>query len=225
MSERLEVEQMVPPQSAPEALSFHRWRAPPPADPLKRPEIREAASTRESNPAGHRSTRRVAEAIGEGYEADSLPLESGQPGDAGGEGGQGSAASRALSAEGGRCRVPPCIAVPSGSRTSDEDEPVAFEPVAVVRARAMFSPDPSQSDLVRALGSDRRARAGHSTVGFCVGTDGRVERVRTVHPFGGEPAVDAVCRDTVRRWRFRPMRAGGEAKVTCSEVTFAISFE
>ena len=42
---------------------------------------------------------------------------------------------------------------------------------------------------------------------------------------GAAPKVDQICRDTVKKWRFKPFMAGGKAVKTCSTVEFQLKFD
>ena len=41
----------------------------------------------------------------------------------------------------------------------------------------------------------------------------------------GDPAIDRVCRDAVKRWRFSPAKVAGQGRRACSEASFRIDFE
>lgn len=120
----------------------------------------------------------------------------------------------------GTCaRVPPTTAKPP---TPAPQKP-AFESIDVVRARAKHAPDPPHDQLARTP-AGIAGKSGTSRVRFCVGTDGKTIDVRT-KTSAGDGEVDRICRETVGRWRFEPMRVDDAARVTCSEVTFQIAFE
>ena len=130
------------------------------------------------------------------------------------------------------CLVPPCgVGRVPGTGTGvppiapRSPSAPASRPIESVRAHAIFSPDPPQRELVLTPTGRASRKQGKSTVAFCIDDSGKVRDVRTKHAFAGDPEVDAVCRRTVARWRFRPFMVGGRPHATCSEVTFEIRFE
>jgi protein TonB len=133
------------------------------------------------------------------------------------------------------CLVPPCLGkdpigssfVPSVRRPIDrpvEDDRV-MEKIGVVKENAVYSPDPDDKKLARTKAGTIDRRAGTSAVSFCVDPAGKVVDVRTKTRFPGDPEVDRICRETVAGWRFRPFTVGGQAKKTCSTVSFQIRFD
>jgi protein TonB len=96
-------------------------------------------------------------------------------------------------------------------------------PLSVAEGRVRFSPDPPREALL-ATRAGQLQRGGTSVVEFCVGTDGKVERVSTKRS-AGDGDVDRICRDTVKRWRFSPLQVQGRAIRMCSEMSFVIAFE
>jgi periplasmic protein TonB len=138
----------------------------------------------------------------------------------------------------GRAGGPPCLAPlcgPTSTKspvgtgapptTPRQSAPPANRPIQAVRAHAIFSPDPPQRDLAATPTGRTSKKSGKSTVHFCIDERGKVGDVRTKRGFAGDAKVDAVCRQTVARWRFRPFVVGGRPHRTCSEVTFEIRFE
>lgn len=106
--------------------------------------------------------------------------------------------------------------------TTDADDPAKL-PMSVITGRATVSPDPNREALA-ATRAGSAGRGGTTTIEFCVGTDGKVDRASTKRS-AGDPDVDRICRDTIRRWRFTPYEVGGRAKRMCSEYTFVIEFD
>ena len=116
--------------------------------------------------------------------------------------------------------VPGGVAV---KRDTDKEE-VAKQPISVVKGNALFSPDPSDREL-QGTPAAALKRPGSSHVAFCVSTAGKVVDVRTTRKFAGDPKVDQICRETVKKWRFKPLMAGGKPVKTCSTVEFQIKFD
>jgi len=110
--------------------------------------------------------------------------------------------------------VPPRVMPPSDT---------AKVPLDVARGRLRYSPDPPREALLATRAGSLR-RGGTSVVEFCVGTDGKVDRVTTKRS-AGDGDVDRICRDTLRRWRFSPLEVQGRATRMCSEFAFVIAFE
>lgn len=103
-----------------------------------------------------------------------------------------------------------------------DDDPAKL-PMSVVRGKVKFAPDPSREALA-ATRAGGAGRGGTTVVDFCVGADGKVDRVTTKRS-AGDADIDRICRDTLRRWRFTPHEVGGRAKRMCSEYTFVIEFD
>lgn len=120
---------------------------------------------------------------------------------------------------GGQCTIGLPPAQPRTPPASD----TAKVPLSVVEGRVRFSPDPPREALL-ATRAGQLQRGGTSVVEFCVGTDGKVERVTTKRS-AGDGDVDRICRDTLKRWRFSPLQVQGRATRMCSEMSFVIAFE
>ncbi|EDM74673.1 hypothetical protein PPSIR1_11826, partial [Plesiocystis pacifica SIR-1] len=56
-------------------------------------------------------------------------------------------------------------------------------------------------------------------------TKGKVVDVKTKTKFPGDPQVDKIIRDTIKKWRFKPFVVGGKPVKTCTERTFKIKFK
>jgi len=96
-------------------------------------------------------------------------------------------------------------------------------PLDVAQGRVIFSPDPPRDQLL-ATRAGTIHRGGTSVVEFCVGTNGRVDKATTKRS-AGDGDVDRICRDTIKRWRFRALEVQNRPTRMCSEMTFVISFE
>ena len=94
-----------------------------------------------------------------------------------------------------------------------------------VLSQAVYAPDPKQSELQKTISARRAKKPGKNVTSFCVSTTGKVVDVKTKRKFPGDPQVDKICRDTVRKWRFKPFIVGGKATKTCSAAEFEISFK
>lgn len=103
--------------------------------------------------------------------------------------------------------------------------PPPLEPIAAVRARCIYCPDPDQRKLASTSNGMFNRRNGRNQTQFCVDTKGSVSSVKTVQKFPGDPGVDGICRQTVKKWRFKPQRIAGRARETCSTVTFDLQFK
>jgi protein TonB len=79
----------------------------------------------------------------------------------------------------------------------DTTKDVAKKPIKTVMGQAIYSPDPDKKKLAA-------TKAGRK--------------------FPGDPKVDQICRETVKKWRFKPFLVGGKPVRTCSTVEFNIKF-
>lgn len=106
----------------------------------------------------------------------------------------------------------------------DTGKDVAKKPIKAVMGQAIYSPDPDKSKLAGTKAGMFDKRPGVNKTSFCVSATGKTVDVRTVKKFPGDPKVDQICRDTVKKWRFKPFVVGGKAQKTCSTVEFNIKF-
>jgi TonB family protein len=118
-------------------------------------------------------------------------------------------------------RVGPAV----GTRKARAEPEKAREALSTIKARGIFTPDPSAAALAKTKTGLGNQRSGRVKVEFCVGPSGKVSSSRVLKRFGGDPEVDRVCKAAVDRWRFKPARLAGKARTTCSEVTFDIEFD
>jgi protein TonB len=107
----------------------------------------------------------------------------------------------------------------------DTSKNVAKQPIKSVMAQAIYSPDPDKKKLAGTKAGMFDKRPGINKTAFCVDKTGKTVAVRTVRKFPGDPMVDKICRDTVKKWRFKPFLAGGKPVKTCSTVEFNIKFQ
>ena len=90
-------------------------------------------------------------------------------------------------------------------------------------AQSIYTPDPDPSALrsTKAGLFDRRPCA--SVIAFCVDPRGKTQEVRRTGRCY-DPKVDAICVETVKKWRFRPFVVAGAAVPVCTEVRFDLRF-
>ncbi|MEO1087998.1 MAG: TonB family protein [Acidobacteriota bacterium] len=136
-------------------------------------------------------------------------------------GGGGNVIGRDRIGKGG-CVVPPCG--PESPPPPPTKPETVVEPLAQVKARAIFTPDPDRVALSKSRVALTSRRPGAVTVGFCTGANGKTRAVTIKRSFG-EREIDEIARAAVRKWRFKAMKVGGRAVETCSQVTFKIEFE
>ena len=98
------------------------------------------------------------------------------------------------------------------------------KPIQAVMAQGVFTPDPDQKRLAATKAGMFDKRSCLNKTSFCVDASGKVVDVRTKSKCY-DPQVDAICRDAVKRWRFKPFIVAGAAKKTCSTVQFDLSFK
>lgn len=110
---------------------------------------------------------------------------------------------------------------PVGTPTPSPSAPPKPVPLSALECRVC--PDPAAKALARTRTALTTKRGGTNVTSFCVDEGGRPYKIRTKRSFG-DPTVDAVALDTVRRWRFTPMRVGSKTRKVCSSVSFHIEF-
>ncbi len=107
----------------------------------------------------------------------------------------------------------------------DTKAPAAMKPISVVKQNAIYTPNPDQAKLASTKAGMFDKRGGVGKVGFCVDANGKTVDVRTKKKFPGDPKVDAILRDTIKKWRFKPFVVGGKKTKTCSVAEFNIKFK
>lgn len=103
-------------------------------------------------------------------------------------------------------------------------KPKRLKPIRDVMSHAWHSPNPSMKRLAMTKTGQGSRKRGESRVAFCVDERGRTRDVRTTKKFPNDPEVDAICRQAVRTWRFRPFKVGRRRVSVCSVVVFDIDF-
>ena len=111
------------------------------------------------------------------------------------------------------------------AKASTTAQKSAKKPIKALLSQAVYAPDPKQSELQKTISARRSKKPGKNITSFCVSTSGKVVEVKTKKKFPGDPQVDKICRDTVRKWRFKPFIVGGKATKTCSAAEFDIVFK
>lgn len=114
---------------------------------------------------------------------------------------------------------------PAIAMVPTKEAPAIKKPLSSVMASAVYSPEPDQRLLATTKAARYDKRNGRNTTAFCISTSGRVEKVRTKSKFPGDPQVDKIIRDTIKKWRFRPLQVGGKPAKVCTERTFLIKFQ
>lgn len=93
-----------------------------------------------------------------------------------------------------------------------------------VMARGIYTPDPDPRALAATRTGAVERRPCRNRTSFCVGRDGRTSEVQTQSSCG-DARVDELCRDAVKKWRFRPFVDGGQPVSVCTAVTFDLKFD
>jgi len=112
---------------------------------------------------------------------------------------------------------------PIRRRRELEDKAPPPRPISSVMSQGLFTPDPDMKRLKATKAGMFDKRPCKNKTSFCVDASGKVVDVRTSGKCY-DPQVDAVCRDAVKRWRFKPFIIAGVAKKTCSTVHFDLKF-
>ena len=102
--------------------------------------------------------------------------------------------------------------------------PMIKRPFEVLMATAIYTPDPDPKLLAQTKAARFDRRGGKNVTRFCVDVDGRVVDVKTQSVFPGDPEVDRIIRNTIRRWRFKPQRVDGKPVRSCSQRSFELVF-
>ncbi len=108
-------------------------------------------------------------------------------------------------------------------KRTKEDAPPP-KPIQSVMAQGVFTPDPDQQRLAGSKAGMFDKRPCTNRTAFCVDASGKVADVRTATKWYAR-RVDAICRDAVKRWRFKPFIVAGAAKKTCTTVQFDLKFK
>lgn len=167
--------------------------------------------------------------------ADDIPTDdfapaTGTPKTDGGDGGTGTGRTGVpgrLNGGGTPCLGPMCgeTTTPIGVPTQPRTPATVRKPLSSLKAHSIFTPDPDRKALAMTTTGKTTRRSGKVTVGFCIEPSGKVASTSLKRKFGGDPTVDKLCLGAVKRWRFRPAKVGGQARRTCSEVTFDLRFD
>jgi protein TonB len=119
---------------------------------------------------------------------------------------------------GGLCIGPNC-------KKTATSKPPPPKPLPFSSLGCIACADPSQ-DALRRTAAGIRKSSGTNVTRFCVDASGRVEASSVATESShGDPAIDRLCRDAVKGWRFTPTKVDGEGRRACSEATFRIRFE
>jgi TonB family protein len=193
--------------------------------PVKPEEVAAAGSEHDAAPTTERSSSTILETGDDRSEPDIGSDTIGPPGIPGGPPGGGAACLGGVCGKGpigipgggGSCIGPQCKQV--------KMKPSALEPVPVSSLGCIACADPDVDALRRTAAGSRKS-GGTNVTRFCVDSTGHVEagsvETETSH---GDPAIDRVCRDAVKRWRFSPAKVSGQGRRACSEAAFRIDFE
>ena len=114
-----------------------------------------------------------------------------------------------------------------GTAVATKKDPTAStapKPFAVVAVNAIYKPEPDKNALqgTKAAMFDKRPCTNETA--FCVDTDGKTVDVKTKKKCY-DAKVDEICRDTIKKWRFRPFLVGGKPQKTCSIAEFNFTFK
>lgn len=227
-AQQFSIGQVRAPSSRAEVMLTLSTDPPPPPAPPPRHEGA-AADTNDSAPSSAPKAKRAEPELDELPTDDFAPAtgkakpqgETGVP-DGGGGGTPG------LKGGGGTpCLGPMCGPTPTpiGLPTTPRAPAIVRKPLSSLRAHSIFTPDPDRKALAKTTTGMTSRRSGKVSVGFCIEASGKVTSTSLKRKFGGDPSVDKLCLAAVKRWRFRPAKVAGQARRTCSEVTFDLRFD
>jgi len=214
--------------SAPEGLATLEWslfEAPPPAPPppkLGGGAAQERADDAPPDPEPRKP--RAAEPSPDAVPADPRPTPHGVPNAAMGHGVPGPGLPNGVPHGVGKVPCPGCVGDgPVPPAIGVPKRAAAPKPVPLEALACRVCPDPDPKKLARTRPALSGSRGGANVTAFCVDEHGKAFDVRTKKTFG-DASVDRIALDTVRRWRFEPMRVGGQTRKVCSSVSFHIEF-
>ncbi len=198
------------------------------AEPPAKPEELAASGTQADAPTSAPTSTLRESAASAATDVDEVGRESaisGESGIPGGPMGIGVGCPGGVCAKGpigipkrlGSCVGPTC--------TSALAKPKPPKPIPFSALGCIHCPDPN-TDALRRTAAGLRKSAGTNVTQFCVDSTGHVEpgsvETATSH---GDAAIDRLCRDAVKAWRFSPTKVDGAARRACSEAAFRIQFE
>lgn len=112
-----------------------------------------------------------------------------------------------------------------GISTKAKGRQSAKKPISAVMEQAIYAPSPDQK-LFQSTKTGRFSKTpGATVVSFCIASTGKVVDVRTKRGFPGDPQIDKIVRDQVKKWRFRPFKVAGKAMKTCTDYKFKVKFK
>lgn len=86
-------------------------------------------------------------------------------------------------------------------------------------SQGVYTPDPDFSRLAFAWPGRQGER--EAVITYCVTPMGKTEEIRVARS-SGVGAIDRVCRDAVKKWRFKPHEINGRRVRSCEGVSFQI---
>ena len=102
---------------------------------------------------------------------------------------------------------------------------VEKKPIQAVMRQGLYTPDPDPKKLATTKSAMFTRANGSNKTYFCVDTSGNTTDIRTTKRFPGDPQIDQIIAETVRKWRFRPFMVGSKPMKTCTTYTFEIEFK
>jgi len=100
-----------------------------------------------------------------------------------------------------------------------------MQPVASVMQQAIYAQDPTSKDFESTKAARFDKRPGTNKTSFCIDPGGKVVDVKTKQKFPGDPKVDEIIREKIKKWRFKPFLVGGKPIKTCTVATFDLKFQ
>jgi TonB family protein len=227
--ERMSILRMPGPKTRYEFAAVVIAEPPKVATPPDKPEDRAAAGSEdplEPTLARHESSAAAILDAGDPADSDASP---------------GASTTSSTGIPGGPSGVAPCpggicakgpIGIPGGTGScigpnckKTIGKSPAPKPLPLSSLGCIACADPNTDDLRRTTAGQRKS-AGTNVTRFCVDATGRVEAssvsTQTSH---GDPAIDRLCRDAVKAWRFSPTKVAGEGRRACSQASFRIDFQ
>lgn len=115
--------------------------------------------------------------------------------------------------------------VGGGVRSQAKTQQAAKKPLSAVMANKVYQPPKPAKQLLQTPTGRFGKKPGSVIATFCISPSGKVIQVRKKRGFPGDPAIDKIMIDWLKKFRFRPFKVGGKAQKICSEYKMNVSFK
>lgn len=112
---------------------------------------------------------------------------------------------------------------PSADVSEGAPHEEAEQKPSVVRAHALFTPDPS-AIMLAGTQAAIEGKNTHAKVSFCIDVAGHTTDIELTES-SADDRVDQIIVDVLKTWRFEPMMRRGKAVKVCTFTVFNLNFE